>query len=86
MNKETIIRLIKNQPVKQDEINQFIFDYIEYKKKPTPTPEQFNKILQLLGMGVFSLKDAIQDGIKMYNLQVQTIIKDNTIIKIDVYE
>ena len=86
MNKDTIIRLVKNQPVKQEELNTFILDYIQYKNKPTPTPEQFGKILHLLQVGIFNLNEAVQDGIKLHNLQVQTIVKDNNIIKIDVYE
>lgn len=84
MNKETIIRLIKNQPIKQEELNEFILDYIKFKGKPEPTSEQLVKILHLLNVGVFTLNEAIQEGIKMHNLQIQTITKDNNVLRIDV--
>lgn len=84
MNKETIIRLVKQQPIKQEEFTQFILDYIKYKEKPEPTAEQLMKILQLVNAGIFSLKEAIEDGIVMHNLQVQTIVHNNQVVRIDV--
>jgi len=84
MNKETIIRLVKQQPIKQEEFNQFILDYIKFKEKPEPTAEQLIKIIQLINAGVFSLKEAVEDGIVMHNLQVQTIVQNNQVIRIDV--
>ena len=84
MNKETIIRLVKQQPIKQEEFNQFILDYIKFKEKPEPTAEQLIKIIQLINAGVFSLKEAVEDGIVMHNLQVQTIVNNNQVIRIDV--
>ena len=84
MNKETIIRLVKQQPIKQEEFNQFILDYIKFKEKQEPTAEQLIKIIQLINAGVFSLKEAVGDGIVMHNLQVQTIVNNNQVIRIDV--
>ena len=86
MNKDTIIRLIKNTEIKQDEFTQFILDYIKFKNKPEPTAKQLQGILELLKMGVFNLNEAIEDGIKLHKLQVQRIIKDGIVINIEVYE
>ena len=55
-----------------------------FKEKPEPTAEQLIKIIQLINAGVFSLKEAVEDGIVMHNLQIQTIVNNNQVIRIDV--
>lgn len=86
MNKEVVIKLLKNQQVTQTEFMEFIVDYIEFKKKPTPTGEQLQAILQLFNMGIFQIKEALVEMRDYLKLQVNSLIKDNTIIRIDVYE
>ena len=86
MNKDTVIKLIKNTPIKQEEFNQLILDYIEFKGKPTPTAEQFQVILGLINSGAFSLFDLKTDLIKHFNLQVNILTgKNNELLKIEVY-
>lgn len=87
MNKETVIRLVKRTPIKQEELVQFILDCIEFKKKTAPTPEQLGKILELFRVGLFNFDIILPELVTHFNLQVHTLIdKNNNIIKIDVYE
>ena len=86
MNKEVVIKLIKNQQVTQVEFTQFIVDFIEFKKKPTPTGEQIQAILQLFNMGIFQIKEALIEARDYLKLQVINVINNGVIIRVDVYE
>lgn len=87
MDKKVLIMLIKNQQVKQEDFLQFIIDYCEYKKKPTPTAKQLPLMLQLFQQGIFSLKEPIEEMIKYFKLQVVRVFdKSGVIIRTDVYD
>jgi len=87
MNKEVVIKLIKNQQVTQKELLEFIVDYIEFKKRPAPTAEQLQGLLQLFEMRIFNLDIPLQEVVKPLNLQVVKLFdKNNLLIKIDVYD
>lgn len=87
MDKKIIIMLIKNQQVKQEDFLQFIVDYCEYKKKPTPTAKQLQLMLQLFQQGVFSIKEPLEEMIKYYKLQVVKVFtNDGVILRTDVYD
>jgi hypothetical protein len=86
MNKEVVIKLLKNQQVTQQDFMQFVIDYLEFKKKPTPTSEQLQGMLQLFNMGIFQIKEPLMEVTNYLKLQVITTIKDNIVIRTDVYE
>ena len=87
MNKEIVRKLIENKSVNKGELLQFITDYCEFKKKPTPTPEQLEGILQLISMNIFSLNDAITESAKEFGLRIERLYdKNGVLIKINVYE
>lgn len=86
MNKQVVIKLLKNQQVTQTEFMEFIVDYVEFKKKPTPTGEQLQAILQLFNMGIFHIKEALIDIRDYLKLQVVHVISNEMIIRTDVYE
>lgn len=86
MNKNTIIKLVKGLQVTQEELTELILDYVKFCKKEEPTTDQFQKIIQLFQMGVFTLENAINDGIKEHNLQVIRVLNNGVIIRTDVYE
>lgn len=87
MNKHTVIMLVKNQEVKQVDFIQFILDYLKFKGKPEPTAQQLPKLLQVFSMGIFSLKEPLEEAIKHLNLQVIRLYdKTGRLLKIDVYE
>ena len=87
MNKEVTIKLIKGEQVSQQELLQFISDYIEFKGKPIPTSEQLSGIFQLIQMGIFKLNDAIKEAAIKLNLEVNYLTDlNNNLIKTYVYE
>ena len=86
MNKNTIIKLVKGLQVTQEELTELILDYVKFCKKEEPTADQFQKIIQLFQMGIFTLENAINDGIKEHNLQVIRVLNNGIIIRTDVYE
>lgn len=87
MNKEIVKKLIENKSVSKGELFQFIVDYCEFKKKPTPTSEQLENIIQLISMGVFNLTDALDQSAKELNMQINKLYdKNGVLIKIDIYE
>lgn len=86
MNKEVVIKLIKNEQVTQTEFMEFIVDYVEFKKKPTPTGEQLQSMLQLFNMGIFRIKEALLEVRDYLKLQVISVIDNGAIVRIDVYD
>lgn len=86
MNKKVVIKLLKNNQVNQEEFLTFIIDYLEFKKKPTPTVRQLQVMLQLFDMGIFQVNDAIMEAARHLKLQLITITKGQTLIRTDVYE
>lgn len=86
MNKQVVIKLLKNQQVTQTEFMEFIVDYVEFKKKPTPTGEQLQAMLQLFNMGIFQIKEALLDVRDYLKLQVISVINNGMVIRIDVYD
>ena len=87
MDKGVIIKLVKKEQITQQELFQFIVDYIEFKKGPTPTPEQLNKIYQLIQLGIFNLNEAIYNSAKELNLETNYLTDLNgNLIKIFVYD
>lgn len=87
MDKKVVIMLIKNQQIKQEDFLQFIVDYCEYKKKPTPNAKQLTAMLQLFNQGVFSIKEPLEEMIRYYKLQVVKVFAENgALLRIDVYD
>lgn len=87
MNKQTIIRLIQNKNVSDEDFIQFILDYIEFKKKPTPTPEQIQKLLIVFQMGYFNLINALREMILHLKLTVIYVYsKEGALLRTDVYD
>lgn len=70
MNKEIVIKLVKQEQITQQELFQFISDYIEFKKKPILTSEQLKGIYQAIQFGIFNLNDAIKEAAKELNLEI----------------
>ncbi len=86
MNKETVIRLIKRSPIKPEELTQFILDCIKFKGKSEPTSGQLIKIIELFKVGAFNFDLILPELIAHFKLQVNTVVSNNQIIRIDVYE
>jgi len=87
MDKKIVIMLIKNQQIKQEDFLQFVIDYCEYKKKPTPNAKQLTVMLQLFNQGVFSIKEPLEEMIRYYKLQVVKVFAENgALLRIDVYD
>lgn len=86
LNKKLIIKLIEGKNISQKDINEFIYMYVQYKKNIELTPEQFSGIQHLLSLGIFTLNNALEDCAKQLNMQILTIVKENSIIKSTVYE
>lgn len=88
MYKDIVIKLLKNQPVNDAELNEFIVTYIKNKKNIDVTPEQLTGIRQLIAMRIFNLNNAVLE--EMSNLKLGRIIvtdlNTNQILKINVYE
>jgi len=85
MNKEVVIKMLKNQQVNQQDFTQFIVDYLEFKKKPTPTGQQLQGMLQLFNMGVFQINEALIEARDHFKLQVVSVTRDGVLIRVDVY-
>lgn len=87
MNKQVTTLLIKGLPVKPEDLGQFVVDYIALRGLKEPTSKQVQGIMQLLSAGMFNLNDAINDSIKLNNLQVERIFdKEGKLIKTEVYD
>ena len=86
MNKKTVIKLLKNQQLSQEEFLTFITDYLEFKKKTLPTGKQLQQMLQLFNMGVFQINNAMREAAEHLKLQLVTITKGDKLLKSEVYE
>lgn len=87
MKKKTVIKLLKEEKVTQQEITEFIFDYIKEEKNIEPTSQQLTGIINALNMGIFNLSDAIKKSADKLGLQVNRITDaKNNKIRIDVWE
>lgn len=87
MNKQVVIKLLKNQTITEIEFNEFIADYVKHKKGNDATVEQLNDIKQLINSGLFNLGFAVREAARDLNLQITTVAdKLGQIIRIDVTE
>ena len=80
MNKETITKILKNQPISQQEASEFIVDYCKSEKEIDITAQQIQGIMQAIQMGMFNLNYAARQAANKENMQIVDIIKDNNII------
>jgi hypothetical protein len=87
MNKKVIANIIKGIPVKDTDLSEFVVNYIEYKKRPEPKPEQLALIMQLVKQGHFNVVGPANEVATSLSLQVVRVIAANgMLLKTDVYD
>lgn len=88
MIKDTVIKLYKNQPVNDLEMNELLVDYIVKEKGKEPTKSELDQIRNLVYSRIFGLEQLLAKYKKELKLQVETLVnlKTNSIIKTNVYE
>lgn len=87
MNVEIVKRMIKNKNITDKDYVTFILDYIKFKNKPEPTSEQLEKILLMLNLGYFNVKEPLMELIQYFKLNVvYTYNPSGFLIRTDIYE
>lgn len=87
MYKDIVIKFIRQQPITEMEINEFITTHIKIKKNVDITAPQLVGIRQLIGMGMFNLDFAIKEAIKDLKLQVISVIDPSgKVLRVDIEE
>jgi hypothetical protein len=81
--KEFIKNFYTNNQVNQQELIRFINEYCELNNKPITDSQQINIIIQLLQSGFFNLNYAIDNYIKLKNINLTKIYdKNNNLINV----
>lgn len=84
----TIKKIIQQQSITIEELNEFITSYVEKTKGKVITTKELADITFMLQQGIFNLHYAAEEYAKLLNYQVLKVIdmKTNTIKKIIFYE
>lgn len=75
--KEFIKKFYTNNQVNQQELIRFINEYCELNNKPITDSQQINIIIQLLQSGFFNLNYAVDNYIKLKNINLTKIYDQN---------
>lgn len=84
--KETAIKIVKGLPVKEDELNNFIAEYIQAEKGININVNHLVGIRQAIAMGAFSLYFAAKRTLDKMNIQITSVVELSTgkILRVDV--
>lgn len=87
MYKDIVIQLIKNKSVSENDINEFITEYVKIKKKKDITGEQLTGIKELIKLGFFNLGYAAREAARDLKLNITTVhdVQGN-MLRVDVTE
>lgn len=77
MEKEIVIKILKQQQITLEELNKFIVDYIQLKQAKAITPEQIKGIIQFISMGLFDLRFAALQAAESLKINVSTLLDIN---------
>lgn len=77
MEKEIIIKILKQQQITLEELNKFIVDYIQLKQAKDITSEQIKGIIQFISMGLFDLRFAALQAAEALKIDVSTLLDSN---------
>ena len=80
MNKDTIIKILTNKSITQQEVSEFIVDYCKKEVNKDISSIELSGILQLIQIGRFNLNYAARQAALKEDIDVVDIIKDNMII------
>lgn len=75
--KEFIKKFYTNNQVNQEELIKFINEYCEFNNKQITNSSQINIIIQLIQSGIFNLNYAIDNYIKLKNINLTKIYDQN---------
>ena len=87
MNTQTIKKILQNQSINVNELNEFIIDYVKLTKNKEITSDELKGIFQLIQLGHFNLTYAAKiAGIKL-NLNIRELYdKNGYLLKVIVSE
>lgn len=87
MDKEVVKKLLINSQITREELFNFIISYVKWKKNIDISQEQLQGVIQLLQMGVFTLKEAAKEAGDHLGLQLVTLVgPQGNLLKAEVYE
>ena len=81
MNKEIIIKILETNSVSQEELYNFITDYVMEKKNRIISGQELTTITQMIQQGFFNLRFAALEASRDLGLTVLSLVDNNLIPK-----
>lgn len=87
MNKETILKILRNERITMNDLNSFITDYVKLMQNKDITLEQLQGITHLVQSGIFNIRYAAKiAGIKSGLNITELLSKEGVLLNVMVSE